>query len=376
MDKILSIGLMSGTSRDGVDAAVMLTDGIEVGEFYGSLTIPYSSEAQIIIAAACGANKENSSFVDKANEIITKTHILAVKKILDKTGLHSSEINIIGFHGHTIHHDPKNSISNQIGDASLLAIETGIDVVSSFRMSDIKAGGQGAPLAPIFHAALSFNLRRPLAVLNLGGVSNVTWIGKNYDLYEPSQKNLCAFDIGPGCALIDDWVQKKKGVLYDQDGLLSKAGNVDLLELSKLMADEYFTLPPPKSLDRDHFDVTALSALTDADGAATLTSFTIEAISRSLQFMPKPPLRWLVTGGGRHNKTIMEGLRANIDVPVEAVEVVGWEGDALEAQAFAWLAVRSLAGHPISYPETTGVPSPQLGGCLVTKDGNYKTMKR
>tara|TARA_Y100001934_G_C12385743_1_gene795577 strand:- start:5384 stop:6484 length:1101 start_codon:yes stop_codon:yes gene_type:complete len=359
---------MSGTSRDGVDAAAMQTNGIEVGKFFASLTIPYSREEQLSIAAACLPNKVCEETYVRANKIVTKAHIIAVNKLIKKLCVSREEVGVIGFHGHTVRHDPIKKITEQIGDAEVLAKETGINVVYDFRSADIKAGGQGAPLVPIFHAALCLNIPRPIAILNLGGVSNVTWVGPDYDIYKPDDNNLYAFDIGPGCALIDDWVRNKKGWLFDSEGKFSKTGVVNFSKLDKLMGDKYFNLFPPKSLDRDYFDTTPLLSLSDADGAATLTRFTVEAISNSVKLMPAPPMRWLITGGGRRNIAIMEGLNDALDAPVDTVESVGWNGDALESQAFAWLAARSIAGYPLSYPQTTGVNFPQVGGRLVCAD--------
>ena len=231
-------------------------------------------------------------------------------------------------------------------------------MVNDFRSNDVAAGGQGAPLVPLYHAALArrSGLALPLAVLNLGGVANVTWIGG------PADEDLLAFDTGPGCALIDDWVLRKTGAALDRDGRLAHSGTVDRAALDALMAHPYFDAPPPKSLDRNAFDPAPVSGLPAEDGAATLVAFTAEAVGLACAHLPAPPLRWLVTGGGRHNPALMAALGARLGAPCDPVESVGWQGDALEAQAFGFLAVRSRRGLALSLPRTTGVPRPVSGG--------------
>lgn len=359
----LALGMMSGTSMDGVDAALIETDGLTVARFGPSLTIPYEPAVRELLGravAAAGGGSDSGTHswkvLEDAAQAITDAHIGAVRVLLARAGVAAGEVGVVGFHGHTVHHDPASGITRQIGDAARLAQATGIDVVSDFRSADVAAGGQGAPFASGYHAALARWLEKPLAVLNLGGVGNVTWIGG------AGEAALLAFDTGPGCALMDDWVRARTGAPYDTDGALAAAGTVDAAALAALMADPYFTVVPPKSLDRDQFDVSSVAGLGDADGAATLLAFTVEAVAAGAAMLPAPPRRWVVTGGGRHNPALMRALAARLGVAVQPVEAVGWEGDALEAQAFAWLAVRSLAGLPLSWPGTTGVPSPLTGG--------------
>ena len=244
----------------------------------------------------------------------------------------------------------------------MLAQETGIAVVSDFRRKDVAAGGEGAPLAPIYHGALVRDLKTPVAVLNIGGVANVTWIG---DRGAAAPRRLVAFDTGPGNALIDDWVRQTTGRPFDRDGRLAAAGRVDEDVLSTLLAEPYFARPPPKSLDRDEFVWRdAVGSLSVADGAATLTAFTARAVVRARAHLPLAPRRWLVSGGGRHNGVLMATLQDALAQQVDPVDRVGWLGDALEAQAFGFLAVRSLYGLPLSFPATTGVPRPLTGGVL------------
>src|SRR5699024_2910454 len=281
----------------------------------------------------------------------------AVAALLAAAGREAQEVRALGFHGQTILHEPEAGRTWQIGDGALLAELTGIPVVCDFRSADVAAGGQGAPLAPLYHAARAAGLPRPLAVLNLGGVGNVTWIGDDTD-------DLIAFDTGPGNALLDDWARRHAAMPCDLDGALAAAGRVKDAVLDQLMQHSYFEAVPPKSLDRDAFDPAPLEGLGVADGAATLATFTVEAVQRALQHLPAPPLRWLVTGGGRHSPVLMQRVAARLGTPVQPVEAVGWNGDALEAEACAYLAARSLAGLPLSRPGTTGVPRPMSGGRL------------
>jgi anhydro-N-acetylmuramic acid kinase len=275
---------------------------------------------------------------------------------LSKARLTPGEVGLLGFHGQTILHAPDQGKIWQIGDGGLLAAETGIDVVCDFRSADVAAGGQGAPLVPVFHAALAAGLEKPLAVLNIGGVANVTWIGASGDLL--------AFDTGPGNAPIDDWALRHTGSAVDRDGALARAGTVDRKVLDRLLVHPFFDQRPPKSLDRNSFDLSQVNKLGTADGAATLTAFTTNAVHRAATHFPAPVRRWIVCGGGRHNPAILQGLRDLLGVPVDPAEALGWDGDALEAQAFAYLAVRSVQGLPLSLPGTTGVSRPQRGGVL------------
>jgi len=288
---------------------------------------------------------------------LTERHADAVRQLLAEAGRQPSEVAVVGFHGQTIHHAPAQRQTVQIGDGALLAKLIGIDVVNDFRSADVSAGGQGAPLAPVYHLARSRPLTKPVAVLNLGGVGNVTWIGED--------GALIAFDTGPANALSDDWALRHTGTPLDVDGALAKSGRPSAAALAKLKSDPYFSLPAPKSLDRQHFKALADAALAGssaADGAATLVAFTVWSAAEAVGTFPKPAREWLVCGGGRHNPVIMQELRAALSCPVRSVDEVGWNGDALEAQAFAFMAVRSLRGLPLSFPGTTGVPQPMTGG--------------
>ena len=352
---VLALGLMSGTSLDGVDAALLVTDGERRIETHGWLTLSYDATLREQLRSVLGSS-EHSDTVRSVERALTLAHAEAVQKLLLQESRSASEIHVIGLHGHTLLHRPDIGCTRQIGDGALLASKTGIDVVADFRSADVAAGGEGAPLAPVFHAAMSHQLERPVAILNLGGVANVTWIG--------ADDSLLSFDTGPGNALIDDWIRVREGRLYDAEGRLALAGSVDEDVLRRLLAHSYFDRPPPKSLDRNDFDSSLAHQLSTADGAATLTEFTAAAVAYGAQHFPAVPVRWLVTGGGRHNPALMKALTNRLGTPLAPVESIGWNGDALEAQAFAFLAVRSLRQLPLTFSGTTGVASPTRGGRL------------
>ncbi|HUB48788.1 MAG TPA: anhydro-N-acetylmuramic acid kinase [Acetobacteraceae bacterium] len=351
-----TIGLMSGTSLDGVDAAWLETDGETVTAFGPTLTLAYDdrlrADLRRILDLAPALDPADRR-VKTAAARLTEYHVRAVMA-LDRPA------DLIGFHGQTILHQPDQRRTWQIGNAQELAWRTGVRVAWDFRSADVAAGGQGAPLAPVYHAALAHGLEKPLAVLNLGGVGNVTWIGSG-------PEELVAFDTGPANGPLDDWVARHTGARFDRDGALALSGRADPSVLGVLLRHPYFGKPPPKSLDRQDFAAalaaSGLDRLAPADGAATLVAFTAQAVARAP--LPAMPRRWLVTGGGRHNPAIMAALRGALGVAVEPVEAVGWDGDALEAQCFGLLAARVAAGLPLSFPGTTGVPRPMPGGSIV-----------
>jgi anhydro-N-acetylmuramic acid kinase len=355
MGKMLrTIGLMSGTSLDGVDAAWLETDGEAIGAFGPRLTLPYDDrlrgDLRRILDAAPTLDPDDRRLKAVVARL-TEYHVRAVAAV-------GREADLIGFHGQTILHQPDRRRTWQVGDARELAWRTGLPVAHDFRSADVAAGGEGAPLAPAYHAALARDLPKPLAVLNIGGVANVTWIGQAGELV--------AFDTGPGNGPLDDWMARKAGAPFDRDGALARSGHPVRAVLDRLLADSYFARSPPKSLDRLDFAASlagsGLEDLAPADGAATLVAFTAASVAAAP--LPARPLRWAVTGGGRHNPAIMDALRIRLGVPVDPVEVLGWDGDALEAQAFAFLAVRSLRSLPITFPGTTGAPRPLTGGRL------------
>jgi anhydro-N-acetylmuramic acid kinase len=341
---------MSGNSLDGIDAALIETDGQTVKWHGDWLTVPYASALRERIRAVLGG-RGDAGDVERA---LTEAHAEAVAILIATARLIAADIAVIGFHGHTVLHQPEQRRTRQIGDGAVLARLTGIAVVNDFRSADVAAGGQGAPLVPLYHAALARELARPLAVLNLGGVANVTFIG--------ADDELLAFDTGPGNAPIDDWLRRHTGQAMDAGGALARTGRIDEARVRTALAHPYFERKPPKSLDRDDFTASMAESLEAGDGAATLTEITARAVVAGQRHFPAPPGRWLVTGGGRHNAALMAALARNLPAPVEPVEAVGWRGDALEAEAFAFLAVRSLEGLPLSLPTTTGVPEALTGG--------------
>ncbi len=357
-----AVGLMSGSSHDGVDAALIKTDGYEYIEPVMSVTTPYVRDLRDKIGSVFnihqGSGAEDLARLKEVEDTITRAHNATVYELLAKSGIAENKVDFIGFHGHTTHHDPENGITCQIGNAQMMADEFGIPVVADFRTADVKAGGQGAPLAPIYHHARSSKLEKPVGVVNLGGVANLTYLG--------AAGEILAFDSGPANALIDDWIFKKTGQNFDKDGDIAKKGKVHGNLLTKWLEHPYFKKDHKKSLDRNDFDFVReeveAAGLSLEDGAATLTAFTVDTIVKALALFPNSPKRWLISGGGRHNEFIMYALMRKLDVPVEPVEAVGWDGDALEAECFGYLAVRRFLGEPISFPTTTGVPNPMTGG--------------
>ena len=344
-----ALGLMSGTSLDGIDAAIIKTDGHTVKSFGPFMSMPYSDEFKDSLRAELGKKVIRRTLQKE----LTYLHAELIENLLLEHGLVTSEIDIVGFHGQTIYHNPKEHFTLQIGDGALLAELLEISVISNFRGNDIAAGGQGAPLAPVYHQALWNKFSEPIVVVNIGGVANISFV---------NTAHLLAFDTGPGNAPIDDLMKRNLGKSFDTDGAVARQGRVDEKVLANLLDHPYFSLPPPKSLDRNEFDFSAIGNLSVQDAAATLVAFTTEAIFRSLKYFPEHPKRWLITGGGRHNSYMMDELSRRLKATVKPVEDVGWNGDALEAQAFAFLAVRSLLDLPLSFPATTGVSAELTGG--------------
>lgn len=355
---ILAIGLMSGTSLDGVDAAIIETDGESVSHFGPWLTLSYPKTLRERIRAA--ALDPACGDIMRLEQEITLFHVQAVRQLLEKAHLQPREVGIIGFHGQTIMHRPADGITWQLADAHLLAERTHIDVVNDFRRRDMAAGGVGAPLVPLYHAALARELPKPTAILNIGGIANITFIG-------PAENHILAFDCGPGNVLLNDWAERKRGLPHDEDGKLALAGVVHQGWLQEWVQDAFFAVQPPKALDRNHFKGLLELSLSTEDGAATFTAFTAASVARAVEHLPEPPAVWYVCGGGRHNPALMKALADYLKTPVHNVDTLGWQGDALEAQAFAYLAVRSLRGLPLTLPLTTGAGRAVTGGSLCKK---------
>jgi anhydro-N-acetylmuramic acid kinase len=342
---------MSGTSLDGIDVAIIETDGREHVIPGPALTIPYPEPFRERLRSVLGGVGP----VGAVEAELTGLHAEAVEQFLARHP--GATADIVGLHGHTILHRPAERRTRQLGDGAWLARRIGIDVVGDFRSADVAAGGEGAPFAPLFHTALAAPLPKPIAVLNLGGVANVTWIGGGVG-------DILAFDTGPGNALIDDWVRRHTGAAADLDGALAGAGRASEAHVVRFLERPFFVRKPPKSLDRDDFRDAMPEGLSLEDGAATLTEMTAAAVAAGRRHFPAPAREWLVSGGGRHNPALLAALARRLGASVRPVEAVAWLGDAIEAQAFAYLAVRSLAGLPLSLPSTTGVPRPTTGGRL------------
>jgi anhydro-N-acetylmuramic acid kinase len=361
-----AIGLMSGTSLDGIDAALVETDGHEIFALEPTFYRPYSETERAPLRAALAAAVDvtdraaRPGVLADAEALITRLHGEAVSAFLEQHGLAPETIDVVGFHGQTVLHRPQDRLTIQIGDGAALAATLGMPVVFDFRAADVAAGGQGAPLVPAFHRALVSGLDRPhpVAVLNIGGVANVTFCNGGDPV---------ACDTGPGNALIDDFMRARAGAPHDHNGEQAAAGCPDEAWVARVLAAPFFAAPPPKSLDRNAFaDVNLdLPAYSVPDGAATLAALTAAAVARVVPHLPERPRTWIVAGGGARNRTLVRMLAERLGpATVETADAVGWSGDALEAQAFAYLAVRTLRGLPITFPGTTGVARPMTGGIV------------
>jgi anhydro-N-acetylmuramic acid kinase len=357
-----ALGLMSGTSMDGVDAAVLETDGVSIAGFGPTAFLPHDAPARATLRAGLGLWPGAEGLAD-IEALVRARHAEAV------AGFEGVEV--VGFHGQTLAHDPAGRGTHQIGRGDRLARDTGRTVVWDFRTADVASGGEGAPLVPFYHHACArwIGARAPVAFLNLGGVGNVTWVDPSADLPE-APGALVAFDTGPGNALIDDFLSQRTGLAFDEAGAVAAQGRVDAAVLRGLGDHPYLRKVPPKSLDRQDFHgfLDRVGHLSTEDGAATLTALTAACVAAAARHFPKPVARWLVCGGGRRNLTLLARLARMTNVPVEPVEAVGLDGDMLEAQAFGFLAVRVMRGLPTSAPSTTGARLPVSGGRISRPD--------
>lgn len=360
-----AIGLMSGTSMDGVDVAFVETDGRAFARCGPASFYPYEESERVLLraaiaeAAALDDRFARPGKVGEAERLVTARHAEAVNAFIAEHGLDRGAIGVVGFHGQTVLHRPEKRLTIQIGDGRELARTLGLTVAWDMRAADVAAGGQGAPLAPAWHRALAeaAGLRGPVLVVNLGGVANVTYVpGGGADPI--------AFDTGPANALIDDLMLERTGVAMDKDGAAAAAGTADATALEMLLAHPYFAAPAPKSLDRNAFSRAAVAGLATGDAAATLTAFTAHSLALSLRLLPETPRLAIACGGGARNRTLMAALADALPCPVEPAGALGWNGDAVEAQAFAYLAVRALEGLPLTFPATTGAPVPLAGGVI------------
>jgi anhydro-N-acetylmuramic acid kinase len=365
---VWALGTMSGTSMDGVDAALVLTDGVDVQEFGPTAYRPYTAQERALIRAALGRWPTGAG-VAEAARIVETAHAEVMADLAPMAA-------IAGFHGQTLAHDPGGRGTHQAGSGARLAARLGVPVAWDMRSADVAAGGQGAPLVPFFHFALARRAvalhppRAPVAFLNLGGVGNITWA-------DPTRPGpgaagaLVAFDTGPANAPLDDLMHARLGLGRDEGGALAAQGQPDLAVVAQFLSHPYFTAPPPKSLDRDAFANLsgAVARLSDADAAATLVACAAQAVGAAMGHLPAPPAQLVLTGGGRHNVALVAAIGAALangpgGVQVVQAQAAGLDGDMLEAQAFAYLAVRVARGLALSAPATTGVPAPQPGGRL------------
>ncbi|WP_243370538.1 anhydro-N-acetylmuramic acid kinase [Microvirga solisilvae] len=353
---VKAIGVISGTSMDGIDVSIVETDGEAFVKPGPGRTFSYPADLRKTLQALIAQpERAQSEPLEDLEAAVTQAHIGAIRRFMEEAGISAKDVSLIGFHGQTVYHRPEIRFTRQLGLGDRVAQELGIDTVYRFRHADVASGGEGAPFVPLYHRALASSLPQPIMILNLGGVGNVTYI---------DGETVIAFDTGPASALLDDFILRRRGLSFDENGKLAASGKVDEKLVAEFMTNPFFERPAPKSLDRQDFHARARSveALSDEDGAATLAAFTIESVIASLRHVPRAPQRWLVTGGGRLNAHFMRRLHERLAVPVDPVEAVGWNGDFLEAQAFGYLAVRSTLGLPLSLPTTTGVPHPMPGG--------------
>jgi anhydro-N-acetylmuramic acid kinase len=361
-----ALGLMTGTSMDGIDAAVLYTDGENLLDFGPVSYRPYRPEERKLLtqalkdAASLGKHYERTPALNLAEHMVTQAHYDCIETLmLDHPDLRPD---LIGFHGQTVFHDPDRFLTVQLGDGEALSRKLALDVVSDFRLHDMEQKGQGAPLAPVYHLALARHsaIDLPVGVLNLGGVGNLTFLSEDHPLQ--------AFDTGPASALIDDFMMEHLQKPYDEGGALAALGKVDEACLTSLMDHPYFAQKPPKSLDRNSFSSHPVTALSPVDAVATLTAFTACSVAAALKHLPALPRMLIVTGGGTSNATMLSMIAQHTGLNVTRAEQLGWSSSFIEAQAFAYMAVRSVLGLPITFPGTTGVLEPLTGGRLIMAD--------
>lgn len=348
---------MSGTSLDGVDGSICVTDGTTIIGIEGEEYRPYSEAERAILTKVMGAWPEDRDLSD-AHELILTAHAEVVSRF--------KQPDLIGFHGQTLAHDPKNGRTHQLGDGAEFAQRVGIKTVWDFRTPDMDLGGQGAPLAPFYHFAIAkqLGMRGPLAVLNLGGVGNVTYIDPSKPRPE-MEGALIAFDTGPANAPINDLMLMHFNSAFDEDGKTAASGQVNGPWLEKAFEHPYFERMPPKSLDRNDFsDLIEELEGAPEDKIATLTAFASACVYASQMHFPKDPTRWIVCGGGRLNGVLMNALSQHLQTDVGTAERIGFNGDLIEAQAFGYLAARIMEGLPISAPSTTGCRTPSKSATI------------
>ena len=372
-----SMGLMSGTSLDGIDVSIIKSDGKR--EYSSILDRYFEYDRELIqkllkIRDKIGNSDDLLKYFEEIRDLEREITLFHVKAVDETIRIFDADIDLIGFHGQTIFHDSKKKISKQLGDGKLLSQLTKKKVVYNFRQNDLKNGGQGAPLAPIFHNALAnkmnkkFDLEFPINILNIGGISNITSAARWEELWQSNK--IYAYDIGPGNCLIDEWIRKNSKNNYDNKGSIARSGKVDKLILNQALENFNHNSRYEKSLDVNDFDIFFAKGLSLENGAATITDFTAKIISEGMNFIHgKNQLwndKWLVCGGGRKNEYLLECIKNNFDkINIDPIDKYEINGDYIESQAFAFLAIRSKEGLPISFPTTTRCKEPLTGGVSI-----------
>jgi anhydro-N-acetylmuramic acid kinase len=352
---LTALGTISGTSADAIDLALVRSDGVTVERLGPHGSEPYRAETRAAILALVTSGREVFAAAELPDLVaaITDDHATAIEHFLERHGLERERIDLVALHGQTVLHRPQERLTLQLGDCQALADRLGLPVVGDLRKADVAAGGQGAPIVPLFHQALARAWPQPLAILNIGGVANLTFL---------DGESVIACDVGPGNAPLDDWVRRHTGAPCDLGGRIAAKGRADEARIAQALTHPFFRSPWPKSLDRMAFTDRLAAGLGLEDGAATLAGLAVAAVARAQKLLPAPPRRWLVCGGGRHNPALMRGLAKALAAPVQPIEAENLDGDAIEAHAMAFLAIRSFLGLPLTLPTTTGVPAPMPGG--------------
>ena len=364
---ITAVGLMSGTSCDGIDASIIKSNGEDSLNLIGDYFFPYEKKIRFKIRELKEKIEKVSDLETNRNEIldlekeITLSHFETTKILFEKLKIKKSEIDLIGLHGHTIFHSFYDKKTMQLGDGKTLAKLTGLNVIYDFRKNDLKNGGQGAPLVPIFHSLLQKKLQieSPVVFVNIGGISNLTYLDKNEEIK--------SFDSGPGNFLIDKLLQLKSNdkIQFDENGKIAFKGKVDKIILDSYLSDPYYDSLPPKSLDVNDFNLSPIRSLSTENSIATLSELSVITIVNSLNFFPKKPKKIILCGGGRKNKYFYERIKKKSDISIINIDEYKIDGDFIESQAFAYLAIRSFLKKPITFNETTGVSKPTIGGKLI-----------
>ena len=364
---ITAIGLMSGTSCDGIDASIIESDGENDLNLIGNYFFPYEEESRFKIRKLKEKIDKvvdleiNKGEINDLEKKITSLHSKAINLLLEKLDINKSEIDLVGLHGHTIFHSFQSKKTKQLSDGKALSAMTGLNVIYDFRENDLRNGGQGAPLVPIFHKLLQkkLELKLPVVFVNIGGISNITYLDKNDEMI--------SFDSGPGNFLIDKLLQLKSNdkIQFDKNGDLAFKGRIDKSILDNYLSDPYYKTLPPKSLDVNDFNLSPVREISLQNSITTLSELTSVTIVNSLNFFLHRPQKIILCGGGRKNRYIYEQIAKKSNISTTSIDHYKLNGDFIESQAFAYLAIRSFLKKPISFPKTTGVSKPMTGGKLI-----------